>query len=101
MLADIIRIIAAPIIDPLEAIMASVEQLQEQVAEVKTSLQSAIERVEADVNALKDRADEGINPDDLEPISQGLAELKSNLDSLDPDPNNPPPDQPLNPNEPS
>jgi hypothetical protein len=88
-LNEIIRILAAPIIDPLEDLVASVEQLQQQLTEVKESLTAAIARVEADVENLKGQTG-GIDPADLEPISEGLASLKSNLDALDPDPDNPP-----------
>ena len=70
--------------------MATVEELQTQLADAKDSLQGAIDRIEEDVAALKARATEGIDPADLDPISQGLAELKGNLDALDPDPQNPP-----------
>jgi hypothetical protein len=90
-LEAIIRIITAPIIDPLEAIVASVEQLQEQITDVKDSLTAAIGRVEEDVENLKNQSG-GIDPADLDPISQGLSDLKTNLDALDPDPSNPPTD---------
>lgn len=89
MLEEVIRIIARPIIEPLEALMASAEQLQQQLTEVKDSLTAAIDRVDEDVRNLQSQSG-GINPDDLDPISQGLAELKANLDALDPDPDNPP-----------
>jgi outer membrane protein TolC len=71
--------------------MATVEQLQGQLADAKNSLQSAIDRVDDDVEALKQRLGDRIDPSELDPISQGLSELKSNLDALDPDPANPPP----------
>jgi len=88
-LNEIIRILAGPIIDPLEDLVASVEQLQQQIADAKASLQSAIERVEVDVEALKSKGEPGIDPADLDPISQGLADLKGSLDSLDPVPDEP------------
>jgi septal ring factor EnvC (AmiA/AmiB activator) len=89
MLQEIIRILAAPIIDPLEDLVATVEQLQQQVQDTKNSLQQAIARIEEDVQALRDKVATGIDPQDLDPISQGLSDLKSNLDALDPDPDNP------------
>jgi len=70
--------------------MASVEELKGQMAGAQQSLQDAIGRIEEDVQALRDKVASGIDPADLDPISQGLSELKSNLDALDPDPSNPP-----------
>jgi hypothetical protein len=61
------------------------------MADAKDSLQSAIDRVQADVENLKQQLAGQINPTDLDPISQGLADLKTSLDALDPDPSNPPP----------
>jgi hypothetical protein len=89
MLDRILAILYEPITERLEALMATVEQLQTQLADAKTSLQDAIGRVEDDVQHLKDNA--GIDPADLDPISQGLADLKAATDALDPDPDNPPP----------
>lgn len=94
MLYRFFEFICRPIINRLEAIMASSEQLQEQIADVKSSLEQAIGRVQEDVEALRARADQGIDPADLDPISTGLSELKDSLDALDPDPANPPVDQP-------
>jgi prefoldin subunit 5 len=74
-----------PILQGIEAIMASVDELQAQVQAVKESLQAAIDRVAADVEALKAQSG-GIDPSALDPISQGLADLKGSLDSLDPVP---------------
>ena len=70
--------------------MASVDELKQQVAETKESLQAAIGRVEEDVEALRDKVESGIDPADLDPISQGLADLKAATDALDPDPSDPP-----------
>lgn len=69
--------------------MATAEQLQQQITDVKDSLTAAIARVEEDVQNLRSQTG-GIDPADLDPISQGLADLKNNLDALDPDPSNPP-----------
>jgi len=70
--------------------MASVEELQTQLAEAKQSLQDAIGRVEDDVENLKTQLADRIDPAELEPISQGLQQLKQATDALDPDPENPP-----------
>jgi outer membrane murein-binding lipoprotein Lpp len=89
MLDEILEILYRPITKRVNRLMTSVQQLSQQIQEVKDSLQSAIERVESDVENLKNQAG-GIDPADLDPISQGLADLKANLDALDPDPDNPP-----------
>jgi predicted nucleic acid-binding Zn-ribbon protein len=89
MLDEVLELFFRPITKRLESLMASAEQLQQQVMETKQSLQDAIARVEEDVQNLQSQTG-GIDPADLDPISTGLAELKSNLDALDPDPSNPP-----------
>lgn len=94
MLERFLAILLEPITQPLEALMATVEELKGQIAGAKESLQAAIGRVEEDVAALRQKAETGIDPADLEPISQGLSDLKTNLDSLDPDPSNPAPPEP-------
>ena len=91
MLEEILNILTRPVTKHLEVLVASVEELKQQVIDAKNSLQAAIDRVQEDVEALKARVTDGIDPSDLDPISQGLAELKSNLDALDPDPDNPEP----------
>jgi outer membrane murein-binding lipoprotein Lpp len=69
--------------------MATAEELSQQIAETKDALQAAIGRVEEDIENLRNQTG-GIDPADLDPISSGLADLKANLDALDPDPDNPP-----------
>src|SRR4051794_19578916 len=91
MLEEILGVLARPVTKHLEAIVASVEELKQQVTEAKSSLQDAIGRVEADVDNLKDQLSDRIDPSELEPISQGLQDLKAATDALDPDPENPPP----------
>jgi predicted nucleic acid-binding Zn-ribbon protein len=90
LLSVLFRSVTEPIHNRLEALMASVEELKGQMVGAQESLQAAIGRIEEDVQALRDRAESGIDPADLDPISQGLSELKNNLDALDPDPSNPP-----------
>lgn len=70
--------------------MATVEELKQQVQEAKDSLQAAVGRIEDDVENLKSQLGDRVDPSELDPISQGLADLKANLDALDPDPSNPP-----------
>jgi len=91
MLEQIFAILTKPITDRLEELMASVEQLQQQMTEAKDSLQAAIGRVEEDVEKLKQDLADKIDPASLDGISQGLTDLKSATDALDPDPDNPPP----------
>lgn len=88
MFKEVLALLYRPLTERLDQIMASAEQLQQQLNETKQALQDAIARVEADVENLKNRS-EGIDPSDLDPISQGLSDLKANLDALDPDPSNP------------
>jgi hypothetical protein len=91
MLEELLSRLYAPITERLDEIMASAEQLQQQIDDTKQSLQDAIERVQADVDNLRNQ-EAGIDPADLDPISQGLSELKASLDALDPDPSNPAPE---------
>jgi hypothetical protein len=89
MMDEILELLYRPITRRMETLMATAEELQAQIADVKTSLQGAIERIEEDVANLRDEVASGIDPAALDPISQGLSELKGNLDALDPDPSNP------------
>lgn len=68
--------------------MATITEIRDQVGaqieEVKTSLSNALDRVAADVEALKSQSD--IDPSAFDSVTQGLDEVKSSLDALDPVP---------------
>jgi molecular chaperone GrpE (heat shock protein) len=89
-LEELLAVLYRPITDHLEGLMATVEELKTQLTEAKTSLHDAIARVEEDVENLKTQLADRIDPTALDPISQGLADLKAATDALDPDPANPP-----------
>jgi outer membrane murein-binding lipoprotein Lpp len=86
---EILNILLRPITERIDRLMATAEELSQQIAETKDALQAAIGRVEEDIENLRNQTG-GIDPADLDPISSGLADLKANLDALDPDPDNPP-----------
>lgn len=89
---QILRTLARPINDhttrKIGELMATVEEIRDQIATqlegVKSSVVSAVERVEADVDRLKEEQD--VDPSVFEPVTTGLADVKASLDALDPVP---------------
>lgn len=66
--------------------MATVEQLQEGINNLQTKLEEAKMRILEDVAELRRLIDEGIDPDDLDPLISQLDALTENVKSIDPDP---------------
>lgn len=94
MFEEIVSILLRPVLNALGeqtrilnlqfgAIMADVQQLQQAVTDLQTSLTAALDRVAEDVQHLKD--DHGIDPTAIDPIIQQIDAAKQSLDALDPD----------------
>lgn len=90
MLEEILSIIFRPITTPMNyqigALVATVEEIRDQIAgqitDLKTSLTAALDRVAADVAHLQETLD--VPPETFEPVVTGIAEVKASLDALDP-----------------
>lgn len=84
--------IAIPIYLPeLTKIMSNVNEVKDKVEALAASFTEMQQRVEEDVQALKDKLDQaGLDETVLNEVNEGLDRITTRVKALDPDPANPP-----------
>jgi uncharacterized protein YoxC len=79
-------------IPELEALMASVQELQTNVNNLSDKVDAMRTRISDDVQALRDEiASQQLDQDAVNAITARVDAITATVDSIDPDPNNPPP----------
>jgi len=91
-LEELLAVLYRPITNKLEAMMATVEEVQAKVENLSAKLDEMQTRVAEDVQALKDQiAQHDLDAAVLEEINSGLDQITARVQAIDPDPDNPPP----------
>jgi uncharacterized protein HemX len=101
MLERILEIVFEPITGRIDTLMTAIDQLNQKIETLKTSLSEAKARIDEDIAHLRSLLEDRVDPADLEPIITQLDQLTQTVQAIDPDtafpPENPP--QPAPPTE--
>lgn len=90
MLDQIMRILLDPVLERIEVIMATVEELNSKLDSLKVSLDEAKGRITEDVEALRSLLADRVDPTALDELSTKLDSISATVQGIDPDPDNPP-----------
>ena len=90
MFEELLAVLFRPITQRLEALVATVEELNAKLEALKTALAEAKERITEDVAELRRLIDGAVDPADLDPIVAQLDALTESVGAIDPEPAYPP-----------
>jgi DNA repair ATPase RecN len=93
-LEELLAILYRPITNQLEALMATVAEMNAKLEALQTSLEQAKDRIQTDVDELRRLLEDRVDPADLDPLIEKLDALTANVQTIDPNPDFPQPDQP-------
>lgn len=91
MLEQIMRILLDPVLERIEVVMATVEELNSKLDSLKVELDSAKARITEDVEALRNLLQDRVDPAQLDELSVKLDSISATVQGIDPDPDNPAP----------
>jgi predicted nuclease with TOPRIM domain len=90
-LEELLEILYRPITARLENLMTTAEELSTKLETLQTELEEAKSRITADVDELRRLIEASVDPAALDELSARLDSITANVQSIDPDPQFPPP----------